>query len=178
MTTSAPSASSTMAPSASPAAIIQCRLSDTVGWNLASPKGAPFPQRTTCETSKTAATITTTFPFYDGTTEPCYASNHTCVSASFNYSGSVTPFYLAGGCVSNEPDQLQILEKALANECLQIEACKNFNINGTGAPANGFQYCNTNDCNNCTDFGAAGVVGPSLLLFATMVGGLASFFSF
>lgn len=169
----------TSAPSASPNVTktpLQCKQTNVDGWNVASLAGAGFPQRSVCEESDFVLDTTVLFPYFEQTTDPCYSETHSCFSASFNYSGSETPFFLAAGCVKDA--NFALAKFNVASGCLSIEACKNFNQNGTGKPAGGFETCKTNDCNNCTDFGAAGVVGPSLLLFATMVGGLASFFSF
>lgn len=170
--------SQTTAPSASPKTLLQCKQSNVDGWNIASLKGAGFPQRTVCEENEFVLDTTVLFPYFEPTTDPCYSETHSCLSASFNYSGSDTPFFLAFGCVTDDPVELAIFKLNIANGCLSIDNCKNFNQNVTGLPAGGYSSCKTNDCNKCSEFGAAGVVGPSLLLFATMVGGLASFFSF
>ncbi|GMI30311.1 hypothetical protein TrRE_jg1232, partial [Triparma retinervis] len=178
MATSAPSMA-TSAPSASDP-ILQCRLSDVSNWNVVAPAAAPFPQVTTCDVTQKQWDISTVFPYVEETDIDCKISTHTCVSGFYNVTGSTFPnatlatFDLAVGCVLN--NQVDPLKLALTSICGQIDACKANNPGGK--PDGGFEECNSLNCNSCTPFGAAGIVGPSLLLVATMFGGLASFFSF
>jgi hypothetical protein len=134
----------TNAPSASPKTRLQCKQTNIDGWNVASPAGAGFPQRSVCEENDFVLDTTVLFPYYEQTTDPCYSETHSCLSASFNYSGSDTPFFFAFGCVTDNPVELAIFKLNVASGCLSIEACKNFNQNGTGLPAGGYEACKTN----------------------------------
>ena len=144
--TTAPTSAPTLSPSASPKTRLQCKQTNVDGWNVnvASLAGAGFPQRSVCKKSDFVVETAALFPYFEQTKDLCYSETHSCLSASFNYSGSDTPYYLAFGCVTDAPAELALLKLNVANFCLSVEACKNFNQNGTGLPAGGYETCKTN----------------------------------